>query len=356
MSGRGLKELLDQSDPMWPIIEVWLTSAGQRAEVLTVERSQAEATLLALNMTTRSPLGAMAYETGGILVDRGWLRLLGASSARIQDGLLAWNGLTRESIPRPLSGAMIVAHDVVGGFFAVNLGALRAGPRTVFYFAPDTLDWMDMEISYSDFLHWAITQDMSVFYADLRWPGWEQEVPAVDGDHGFSFYPVLWATGPALRDRSRRGVPQRELWALHRDTADQLKGLPSGAQVRIQITDDGEESLAEWQARLHRLPRFCAPFGHILHTLTQRQPLLRIAQNLQRLQQPIVEVPRQDRQHWLAITPDDRHFWIGVLRQFGGQLRETLARFGHRQYPCHRRLLSMADDLVGGKPVFINIG
>jgi hypothetical protein len=182
----------------------------------------------------------MAYETGGILVDHGWLRLLGASSARMRDDLLAWNGLASDSVPHALSGAMIVAHDVVGGFFAENLGAFGAGARMIYYFAPDTLNWMDMGMSHADFLQWAITQDLSEFYSDLRWPGWEQETSPVDGDHGISFYPMLWATGAALQDRSRRIVPQRELSALHRDRAEQLKGLRPGSQVCIQVTDDGE--------------------------------------------------------------------------------------------------------------------
>jgi hypothetical protein len=183
----------------------------------------------------------MAFETGGILVDHGWLRLLGASSGRMRDGLLAWNDLAPESVPNPLPGAMIVAHDAVGGFFAANLGAFGAGARTIYYFAPDTLHWMDMSMSLADFLRWAITQELSAFYTDLRWPNWEQEVAALDGDHGISFYPMVWATGESLQDRSRRVVPQRELWAPHRDMADQLKDLPSGSQVRIQISDDEDK-------------------------------------------------------------------------------------------------------------------
>jgi len=132
------------------------------------------------------------------------------------------------------------APDAVGGFFAVNLGAFGAGPRTTYYFAPDTLSWMDMEMSHADFLQWAITQDLSAFYADLRWPNWEQEVAALDGDHGISFYPMLWATGLALHDTSRRVVPQREVWVLHRDMANRLKDLLPGSGVPIQISDEGE--------------------------------------------------------------------------------------------------------------------
>ena len=110
----------------------------------------------------------MANETGSILVDHGWLRLLGARSALIQDGLPARNGLAVNSVSHAHSGA---------------------GPRTIFYFAPDTLDWM--ETSSAGFPQWAITQAPSAFYADLRWPKWEQEGVALDGDHRISVHPML---------------------------------------------------------------------------------------------------------------------------------------------------------------------
>lgn len=238
MTQRGLHELLDTVDPMWPIIQQWLASATHPVTVVPVDRQAAEATLIALNVTTRSPLGAMAYETGGILVDHGWLRLLGTSSDGMRDSLLTWNNVREQSIDSPLANAMIIAHDAVGGFFAANLGAFGNGPRSIFYFAPDTLRWMDLELSYSDFLRWAISEDLNSFYADLRWTGWEQEVSALDGDHGLTFWPMLWATGPRLEERSRRSVPQRELWSLHRELARQIAELPAGSKIHIQITND----------------------------------------------------------------------------------------------------------------------
>lgn len=235
MPGRTLEELVDDTDPMWPIVQEWLACTTRPVEVLPVARHEAQATLLALNVTTRSPLGAMAYETGGILVDSGWLRLLGSSSERLRDSLLAWNGLHNQSVPTPPVGAFIVAHDVLGGFFAVNLGAFGDGPHDVFYFAPDTLRWEDLEMSHADLLCWALDGDTSAFYSGLRWPGWEQEVSVMSGDQGLSLWPALWTGGVALADRSRRVVPQRELWALHRDMAGQLADLPARRHVHLRF-------------------------------------------------------------------------------------------------------------------------
>ncbi|HEV2236648.1 MAG TPA: DUF2625 family protein, partial [Ktedonobacterales bacterium] len=107
--------MIDLVDPMWPIVKSWLRSASHAVNVLHVEPEVARTTLLALQVTTRSPLGAMAYETGGILVDSGWLRLLGSQSDGMQSGILAWNGLAQTAIPLPPEGSLIVAHDVLGG-------------------------------------------------------------------------------------------------------------------------------------------------------------------------------------------------------------------------------------------------
>jgi hypothetical protein len=48
----------------------------------------------------------------------------------------------------------------------------------------------------------------------LRWPGWEHDVATLDGDQAFSVYPPLWAEGPPIAERSRKGVPVDELFGV----------------------------------------------------------------------------------------------------------------------------------------------
>lgn len=237
MPERSLSELLDHADPMWPLIQRWLANARHPVEVLPVQRSEAEKALFTLQVTTRSPLGALAWETGGILVDHGWLRLLGSGCSRLRDSLLSWNGLGESAITPPLAQAFLVGHDLLGGFFAINGGAFGDQELSVFYFAPDTLQWEDLGLAYSEFLQWAITGDVTEFYAGQRWAGWQQEIAGMDGDHGFSFMPMLWAKGPALGERARRIVPQRELWRLHQDLARQLAKAPDGTEVHLRLAD-----------------------------------------------------------------------------------------------------------------------
>ena len=240
---RSLEQLTAVEDPAWSLIQEWVAEARQTVEMLPAEQAQAEATLLALQVTTRSPLGACALETGGILVDHGWLRLLGSGHARLPDTLLTWNGLGEPAIGVPLEGGFVVAVDVLGGVFALNGGGL--GPETgIYYFAPDSLRWEALGCSHLAFVEWALTGDLARFYASVRWPGWEQELAALEPAQGISVYPFLWAAGAPVEARSRRGVPLAELCALEREMARQLKDLPQGTQIRVRITDDasGEPS------------------------------------------------------------------------------------------------------------------
>lgn len=236
---RSLEQLTAVKDPAWPMIQGWITDARHVGEVLPAEQTQAEATLLALQVTTRSPMGAFALETGGVLVDHGWLRLLGSGHARLPDTLLTWNGLGEPAQGAPLEGGFVVAVDVLGGVFALNGGGL--GPETgIYYFAPDRLRWEALRCSHLAFVEWALTGDLARFYASMRWPGWEQELAALEPAYGISVYPFLWAAGAPVAARTRRCVPLAELWALEREMAPQLKDLLPGAQIRVCITDDSD--------------------------------------------------------------------------------------------------------------------
>lgn len=209
---RSLEELIAVDDPALPELERWLASATNEVERLAVDRADGERTLVALQVTARSPMGALALHTGGLRIDGGWLRVLGGGGALRRD-LASWNRLDAAE-PR-LPGAMLVADDAVGGFFAINGGALPGAPGNIVYLAPDTLSWEDMQRGYSDWLHWALHGDLARYYESMRWPGWRDEIATLAGDVGVSVYPPLWAAGEPVAQRSRSAVPIEELWSLH---------------------------------------------------------------------------------------------------------------------------------------------
>jgi hypothetical protein len=210
---KSLEELVRRIDAL-PTLKMWVQESEGRVELLPPDPQSAAASLLALQVSTRSPLGTLAYHTGGLLVDKGWLRILGSGHPRLVWGLTEWNGLAVEGVTVP--DKLIIAHDVLGGFFAIEAN------RRVSYFSPDTLRWENTKLKHTDWLAWALGPDMPEFYEDLRWPGWEQEVEPLDGSQAISVQPFLFTQGPPLAERSRKIVPIRELWGLYQELSEQI--------------------------------------------------------------------------------------------------------------------------------------
>ena len=213
MTSRTIEQLIDLAEPGIELVQQWIHEATNPVELLAVEPEAGRSTLLALQVTSRSPMGALAYASGGLLVDGGWVRVLGGGHARLSRTLATWNRL-RKPVQR-LPDALLVGDDVLGGFFAVNGGGLRGEPGHVFYFGPDSLRWELVAPSYSDWLLFPFSGDLDQFYRGRRWRSWRDDLVGLAGDRVFSVYPPLWAAGPAIEDRSRRPVPIEELWKLH---------------------------------------------------------------------------------------------------------------------------------------------
>jgi hypothetical protein len=212
---RTLEELVDTDDPAWPLVEQWIAEAGNPVEVLPPKDPDRAEALLATQVTTHATLGAVVYETGGLLIDSGWLRILGSGHPRLPRSLPGWNAGRTTFEPGTPPGFLLVADDVLGGFFAINGGALGLTVGNVFYFAPDALEWEDLDRGYSQFVHWCLSGDIAFFYETWRWPGWESEVAALAGDQALSIYPPLWTQGPRMAERRRGPVPIAELYRLH---------------------------------------------------------------------------------------------------------------------------------------------
>lgn len=210
---RGLSELINKTESAWPQVQELIKQAKNQVEILPPSSTRDQA-LVETQVTTRSPMGTIIYETGGLLVDHAWIRILGGGNARLPQSLPQFNQSVHNSLERGAPPILFVAYDAVGGFFAVDGGAL--GKRgNVFYMAPDTLEWFDMQGGYSDFLMFCLNGDVGKFYENLRWPGWQPEVAKLKGDQGIFIYPFPSASGPPIGKRHRGVVPITELFSLH---------------------------------------------------------------------------------------------------------------------------------------------
>lgn len=177
---KTLEELLDEQSA-WLILRDWFTQARNHYEILASYPEDAGAALVGMQLSTRSPLGAIVYETGGVLIDHGWLRILGSGNEKLPRGLFDWNfGKTfKQSGEQP--AYLLVADDIIGGYFAINAGGLGEQIGQVYYRHPKNKKWEALNLGYSEFLGWALAGDLNDFYKELRWRNWREDAANLQG-------------------------------------------------------------------------------------------------------------------------------------------------------------------------------
>jgi hypothetical protein len=220
---RPINELINTADPGWPLVHEWIDDATNTVAVLPCDGQKAEQALYHTQVTTRSPMGAIVYHTGGILIDNGWIRILGAGSEKLTRSLPDWNkgkAFKEFGDPTPF---LLIADDALGGFFLLNGGSLGDDVGKVYYFAPDSLEFEPLDLTYTDFLQFCFNHDLDNFYKGFRWAGWQQQVAALSCDRVFFFMPPLWTKEGKDFDKTvRKTVPAEEQYHLNLDFKKQL--------------------------------------------------------------------------------------------------------------------------------------
>ncbi|RFS20040.1 DUF2625 family protein [Chitinophaga silvatica] len=181
---KSLAELINTKESSWKNLQNLLHSASNPITILPKNEERAAKSLYSAQLSTRSPIGAVIFETGGILADHGWIRILGSGCPELDRSLPDWN-IGKSYIhegDEPLF--LLIADDILGGFFAINTGGLEGqeGIGSVFYFTPDTKEWENMEIGYTDFIGFCCNGDVAGFYESFRFHGWEKAISNINGN------------------------------------------------------------------------------------------------------------------------------------------------------------------------------
>jgi hypothetical protein len=205
MSKRKLDELIDNQEPAIKLLQQLVNDAKVPCELLP-PGPEREKALLYLQVTTRSTLGGLAYDTGGLLIDDGWLRLLGSGHAKLSRSLHEWNS------PRTDGAFYLVGDDLAGGFFAINGGAFGDDVGSVYYWPPDSLEWESLERGFTDFVAMFLTHTIENYYTDLRWSTWREDARSASSDQCFAFFPFLWTKEGSVERSHRSVVPMSQMW------------------------------------------------------------------------------------------------------------------------------------------------
>lgn len=220
---KPVNELIDEKDPGWKLVQEWIKEAKNKVEVLPADPQKAKDALYKTQVTTKSALGAVVYSTGGILIDNGWIRILGSGSTKLNRSLPDWNKGKSFKEFGEAPEFLLIADDAVGGFYLLNGGAFGNEIGKVYYFAPDNLEYEALDITYSDFLQFCFNNDLEKFYEGSRWENWKKEVAVLEGDKVYNFYPFLWTDeGSDINKVSRKVIPIEEQYRLNVDLRKQL--------------------------------------------------------------------------------------------------------------------------------------
>ncbi len=217
----SVRALIEVNDPAWPLIAQAIQSAKTTVHVFPANHDRAVRIIAELRMSARSALIGVILNTGGFVLDHGWLRIYGSGSDQLTRDPISWT--ENRGWNWKEQRVLAVADDVLGGQFAINWGGISPESlNEVFYFAPDALRWEALGLTYSSFLTAFLEGRGEGFYETARWPRWEEEVKAIDTAKGILVYPFLWAKGGPIKDRHRSVVPIQELVSIHTEMADQL--------------------------------------------------------------------------------------------------------------------------------------
>ncbi|QKF93085.1 DUF2625 family protein [Campylobacter sp. CCUG 57310] len=221
---KTLKELVNLREPGMKLIKQFSSQARNSYEFLPRDEKRAENELLSLQVTTRSPMGALVYESGGLIINHGWVRVFGSGCEKMKRSIVLFNKSVQDEF-RPLNAPyLLIADDVLGGNFAINAGGLGKDAGKIYYFAQDSLEWQGLGISYSEFINWVFNGDLEKFYEGFFFENWREEVRAISFDEVFAFMPFLWTKeGANINSVSKRAVSAEENFRLTLEFANSLK-------------------------------------------------------------------------------------------------------------------------------------
>lgn len=220
---RKVEELINKEDPAWPLVKEWIDSAKNKVKVLPADPNNAEDALYKTQVTTRSPMGAIVYMTGGILIDHGLIRILGSGSEKLNRSFPVWNKGKAFTDFGKDSSFLLIADDAIGGFFLLNGGGLGDDLGKVYYFAPDTLEFEPLDLTYTEFLNFCFNNNLEKFYKDYRWKNWKDDVAKLKGDQVYNFFPNLGTQeGKDMSKVSKKAISAEEQYNLNINFRKQL--------------------------------------------------------------------------------------------------------------------------------------
>lgn len=147
------------------LIQGWIKASPKKVTVIP-RSDRLDSCDQILGITEHSVLGTLYNHTGGLTVANGMIRHF-AGKNRFGLSMVEANRLVNKK-PTLIDGVLLVAIDLYGGLFGINISFIGAKPGSMIYLPPDSYSWFAMEIGHSDFVQWSMSDRVSVFYKDYQ--------------------------------------------------------------------------------------------------------------------------------------------------------------------------------------------
>ena len=166
---------------IWNEIKSILKSSTKNIKILS---SNYNNSLNNLNINENSVLGQVIINTGGIFIEN-YIRLFGSGDEENSYNIYKYNLELKKYFD---DNIIIIGNDIFGGLFSLN-----KEKNNILYFAPDTLEWEDLDITYKEFIKFVTSEKIDEFYKSYKWSTFQEDIKKVKFNEGILIYPFLWS-------------------------------------------------------------------------------------------------------------------------------------------------------------------
>ncbi|MEI3338080.1 MAG: DUF2625 family protein [Clostridium sp.] len=184
---------------IWNEIKSILKSSTKNIKILS---SNYNNSLNNLNINENSVLGQVIINTGGIFIEN-YIRLFGSGDEENSYNIYKYNLELKKYFD---DNIIIIGNDIFGGLFSLN-----KEKNNILYFAPDTLEWEDLDITYKEFIKFVTSEKIDEFYKSYKWSTFQEDIKKVKFNEGILIYPFLWSNECNIEKAKKDIVPFSEL-------------------------------------------------------------------------------------------------------------------------------------------------
>ena len=205
---------------IWNKIEGIIKKSNKNVRILEGDPKKGIEECNELHIPLGSILGSVVIHSNGIVIDN-WLRIFGQDSSS-NGGVLHYN--RNSNYFDKVAGMFLVASDVLGGLYAINISRFSDNRNMIWYFAPNSLKWECLELRYDELVKWGLYGNTNEYYSSMRWQNWKEDVKNIAPNAAILVYPFLWTKECDLGTVSKRIVKIDEIIEMNFEHSSILNG------------------------------------------------------------------------------------------------------------------------------------